>query len=394
MFKTTIKLKQHTPIIHFQHDQEGATLRATEVKPKLDEWLINKKGGWAEVPVGWKNKASSKGKESLSYKLKLTPTKAPNLTSIKKGENIVQFFGNMGNDYNENKKAFSFLDEDNRLSAQFFAYDSDLIEFLDTQFPKFIAETNFGARQNKGYGSFSAINEKGDLVVPEECPCIGFQVFREDKRTRQKKEVPFNEKWKDIMVVVNFYYQRLKSGINYCRKNGEGVYHHSYLKEYFSKNNPQARWEKRWLKETFLNLAPDNSNKYFVRALLGLPYQFTFKPKNPNHNCNPNPSVYPPNEINIEVRDPSKEISRIKSPITFKPIIQNDSYVRVYIIVNEYKQPTNHTFQFGSSVNQLHTPPKPIDLVDLINSYHNYLGNSFIAEDYTGKTKIQVRIYP
>ena len=35
-----VTLKQHTPLIHFQHDQYGATLRASEVKPKLDEYII------------------------------------------------------------------------------------------------------------------------------------------------------------------------------------------------------------------------------------------------------------------------------------------------------------------------------------------------------------------
>ena len=42
MYKLEFTLKQHTPIIHFQHDQEGATLRATEVKPKLDRFIIEK----------------------------------------------------------------------------------------------------------------------------------------------------------------------------------------------------------------------------------------------------------------------------------------------------------------------------------------------------------------
>ena len=41
-FKLTFKLKQHTPLIHFQHDQTGATLRATELKPKLDRFLVEK----------------------------------------------------------------------------------------------------------------------------------------------------------------------------------------------------------------------------------------------------------------------------------------------------------------------------------------------------------------
>lgn len=37
-----VKLKQHTPIIHFQWEQKGATLRATELKPKLDLFLKGK----------------------------------------------------------------------------------------------------------------------------------------------------------------------------------------------------------------------------------------------------------------------------------------------------------------------------------------------------------------
>ena len=44
MHKLEIKLKQHTPLIHFQHDQEGATLRASEVKPKLDRFILSKLG--------------------------------------------------------------------------------------------------------------------------------------------------------------------------------------------------------------------------------------------------------------------------------------------------------------------------------------------------------------
>ena len=42
MYKLEFTLKQHTPIIHFQHDQDGATLRASEVKPKLDRFIYSK----------------------------------------------------------------------------------------------------------------------------------------------------------------------------------------------------------------------------------------------------------------------------------------------------------------------------------------------------------------
>ena len=44
MNRLEIKLKQHTPLIHFQHDQEGATLRASEVKPKLDRFVLTRLG--------------------------------------------------------------------------------------------------------------------------------------------------------------------------------------------------------------------------------------------------------------------------------------------------------------------------------------------------------------
>ena len=44
MYRLEFTLKQHTPLIHFQQDQEGATLRATEVKPKLDRFIIERLG--------------------------------------------------------------------------------------------------------------------------------------------------------------------------------------------------------------------------------------------------------------------------------------------------------------------------------------------------------------
>ena len=31
-------------MIHFQHDRDGATLRASDVKPRLDKYIIKLKG--------------------------------------------------------------------------------------------------------------------------------------------------------------------------------------------------------------------------------------------------------------------------------------------------------------------------------------------------------------
>ena len=40
--KLEIQLEAQTPILHFQPDTAGATVRASEVKPKLDKFLIKK----------------------------------------------------------------------------------------------------------------------------------------------------------------------------------------------------------------------------------------------------------------------------------------------------------------------------------------------------------------
>ena len=55
-YKLSFTLRQHTPMIHFQADQPGATLRATELKPKLDKFLIEKLGGWSKenIPYAWR----------------------------------------------------------------------------------------------------------------------------------------------------------------------------------------------------------------------------------------------------------------------------------------------------------------------------------------------------
>ena len=42
MNQLTAILKQHTPMIHFQHNESGATLRASEVKPLLDKFILTK----------------------------------------------------------------------------------------------------------------------------------------------------------------------------------------------------------------------------------------------------------------------------------------------------------------------------------------------------------------
>ena len=68
-YKLTFKLKQHTPIIHFQHDQYGATLRASELKPKLDKFLIEKLGGEEKLRRDHSDWFINKEHSALDYKI-------------------------------------------------------------------------------------------------------------------------------------------------------------------------------------------------------------------------------------------------------------------------------------------------------------------------------------
>lgn len=84
MAKLTVTLKQHTPLIHFQPNQEGATLRASEVKPKLDRYILTQLGNddyQSGINLarnnGWLIGAGQHA--SLNYKMKIVASKPINL---------------------------------------------------------------------------------------------------------------------------------------------------------------------------------------------------------------------------------------------------------------------------------------------------------------------------
>ena len=62
------ELVQQTPMIHFQHNETGACIRASELKPKLDRFLI-KKYGRDKLENYFID--STNGKEALRYKVSI-----------------------------------------------------------------------------------------------------------------------------------------------------------------------------------------------------------------------------------------------------------------------------------------------------------------------------------
>ena len=67
-FRKTYLLKAQSPMIHFQPSADGACLRATEVKPKFDRFLIRK---FLKQNIDFTKWKSTKDHEALDYRMTL-----------------------------------------------------------------------------------------------------------------------------------------------------------------------------------------------------------------------------------------------------------------------------------------------------------------------------------
>jgi hypothetical protein len=344
MHKLTVTLKQHTPLIHFQHPQEGATLRATEVKPKLDRFILTKLGenpctddikigerealkedkNFAQLPAVEKGRLIAKGKQwlvgkgdnpALNYKmqivsqngkyydLKLNPT----------------YFGNQikSTKFNMNELFISKLYDDN-LKQKF-------IDYL----PKFFANNNFASRQTKGNGSYTVIEIKdNDKIIP--IPEDEMEKMFENCLGRIDN-VPSDL----VFQAINTYWKLLKSGINIFY--GSPIYEKAFIINQLG----DSTWDKAWLKQNLLSSRDKSAKAFFVRALLGLPETIRFRSHTKKY------KLYDDYIVNIK----NSHVERIKAPIIFKPIKKQEEIYTVYILFNNHPEDLfdNKTYKFKFS---------------------------------------------
>ncbi|SEJ81816.1 hypothetical protein SAMN05192553_1184 [Cyclobacterium xiamenense] len=388
-FSRSFRIKQHTPLLHFHRPdhtypsneyedahklpeiQIGATLRATELKPKLDRYLREQAG--SELKGKWRQK---KQEQSLHYQVRILPEGTVRTTFVDK-KNTPMFFANMGDKGSHKVRSFT----DQPIRVVFFSLHRDLLDLIALKFGDFLFHHNFGTRQSKGYGSFSSV----DYAVPKSITHL---------KINGSDRVSPEERAKPMFEIVNYYYQRLKSGVNIGRRC---VYFDSFLKIYLAKESTyNYSWEKKWLKRPFL---PETANfgkpPKFVRAFLGLNDSFTFMAKkcaeaNRCRNVPRNKWNYPDRKTKISVSNPNGSISRFKSPILFKPIFNGTNW-EVYIHISDIdpKLPKKvFSFEYTGSRqpndNRLSTPDEPIDLKDLVKRYHEHLGEEFEAFSFNG----------
>ncbi|NTU41973.1 MAG: hypothetical protein HGA78_02765, partial [Nitrospirales bacterium] len=211
-----VRLKQHTPIIHFQHDQEGATLRATELKPKLDKYI--------------KAKYNIDDKEKLRYQLKIRKiSHGPGCVVPERFIRDSMFFGNMGIPPEKHKK--EIFSENIELVFNTY-FNNSLKNQIEETIPICLALENFGTRNNKGNGCFFIdAKSRSDFE----------NILREALPGR----VYYFDCTQNVFFSIKYFYSLLKSGINIS------TYYKSLIFIYF-KEKGDITWDKKIIKNKFL----------------------------------------------------------------------------------------------------------------------------------------------
>lgn len=365
--KLKFKLNPQSPMIHFQHDQSGATLRVSEVKPKLDKFLSRKRN--STIPAKWK---IDEQKNALDYKMHITIRKASEVIAPHK-----IFYGNMHNkwdtNFKEKKAVISYP------NVEILCFDNELLHFIRENIWEFFVVTNFGTMQNKGFGSFMVDDEeKNESDIIRALKENGVEAvykmdfgssndFGSNKLNRSTLDDMFNQ--------ITTFYSVMKSGIN-NRKNHpdslHGYYAHSFLANYM-KNKLQIDNEKAWMKEKEISpnviTCPDmmyrrenpqkNPNPRYVRALFG-------KGDVVRYFVDENLK----GKMKVKIRPCNNKLARIPSTVHFK-IIGNC----VYILGKKvHERIYGKSFKFmGDCSMCLSTPSK--------SDFAKY-GNEFPIEDF------------
>lgn len=328
------KLVQHTPLIHFQHSEPHACLRATEVKPKLDRFLIEQleeddrfgDGRWKKWFVG------DGSQQSFDYMMRIRPNseRVDRTQSIARAEHRPpnasfheihkNYFGNMASGNNiqdtirETFKESLFYKDGLTLTIRCFI--PELLTLIDEHIRGFFMLHNFGTRQRKGFGSFTVDIStqpnapKGFDLVGKYCPNAYYCKLDNDVNA---------DALLDAVWVISAF---LRSGFN----RGEGNYVRGFVFRYFQREkNPLAN-DKAFVKQQVLHnvyneatrgehLHPYGNNvRYrYVRGLLGTNENSRFC-RAPRGETREDRTVH-----NIYIHS-AEGVERFPSPLLFKPI--------------------------------------------------------------------------
>ncbi|MTB64584.1 hypothetical protein GGG87_06210 [Streptococcus sp. zg-86] len=306
--KLLVSLEHQSPMLHFQHNHAGCTLRASEVKPKFDRYLLSKVGSSASLDCYLTENA-------LNYKMQFEDSKSCELESQMK--RIPMYYA----------KSANWIITNPQLTITCFI--PELQRLIEAHLESFFVVTNFGTVQGKGYGSFLVKNP--DMTREKICSILKTEfsldcLYEMDCRGQRPE---------NILDYIQQFYTVTKSGINsgkYYQRSSLFCYMHDQ-----GIDNEKAEVKQKKLVSSFGSYRSSqysiNTNPRYVRAVLGVGSSMTFRDREKSRK---------PETVRVNHRPKGFSIQRFPSPLFFKII-----HDRVYIIPKEIdKRIYDQTFEF------------------------------------------------
>ena len=345
-----------SPLIHFQPEASGVSLRATEVKPKLDAFLIMRyqKVKGEQVPEDWYNPAAKAQKlPALDYKLRIEQQKLRSDRDLGFRTDDI-FYGNMWSEEEKRKPRSEPLTAKKGLMIEekmtVICFNSDLRDWIEESVGEFFIVTNFGTMQNKGFGSFLVQGKDYDYDAKEIANLLTMYSGAEHCYS-------FNSDKETVFKKIKMMYSVIKSGVNLGEGKGKGGenYIDSILFDYFQKLPKPIDHEKAFVKASkvapavkkvgttkkfnkkrgkevtvpLFNVdsvpAKENPNYRYVRALFGIGETVTYNDVNVPSGDTRKVTVKIEHDYKADNMKEKEKIARFPSPVFFK-IIKNNVY--------------------------------------------------------------------
>ena len=361
--KLELDLKCHAPIIHFQPstNAKGATLRASEVKPKFDKYI------WTKEPEELATY------ELLPYKMKFIEKKKEVID-----EKVADEYVDIPLYYAKDQKRMVITNPRIVITC----FDPILQKLIVKHIKNFFIVTNFGAAQGKGYGSFTIDSEKNDQVEQENIEKILMEEFglktlyKIDCNKLVGKLAKF-EAIKKIFRIIENFYKIIKGGINhkeyikgflFIHMNEKGIKNEKAALKTEIIDHPYASNQNKVKQEPKIN----SHKECYVRALLGLSSSFAFKDQRRQKGG----AV----DVNIKISHADETIERFPSPLTFKVINKIIYIIPKQIDEQIWNQKFIFTYELGKDVknsNGIDPKVKPEEL-----ELYTPDSNEFCLEDF------------
>ena len=363
---------QDTPMWHFQGAFDDCCLRATEVKPKLDRFLLAKldKGDLAVngraltsrdgVPSTW---WANEDKTALNYKMRISAqsrsiieSQVPDLDrrtgqqkTDRNGKPVFRnlypiYFARVGADETGDMELVKM----SGIRVELIVSDDRLAECIEPIIPAFFASHSFGARQDKGFGCFrvSGAGSTGKLSGASYYFIVPACNNSEDK-------------YQSLFQHINYFHKVIRSGVNErgCYVKSMMYHYAKYKKDVWDKPVIRATFNYRNTLYRFICGKVDEDKLYGmdrrkvtnrdgglkpVRSNLSNEYER-------NRELMGKKNLYRDalglstsqdwisygNKVKTSLHGNKNDEVRFKSPIDYRPELRDDGGFNVYIIIHE-----------------------------------------------------------